>query len=1335
MIKKLFILVVVCFRLCAITAQQPHILDNYIHLGHMNGLPSNSVMKIEDDSLGRIWIGTNKGIAIYDGFHLEQIKELDGIKINDLHHTPQGMLIASSTFLSFYHYKTGRLSFIRYNQKDIKYANSFWQLNGDTYFIGDESLYVFRNGTISLLKKNLKSTLLTIDKYRTFWLADKTRIYHLDSQFQKMEVYPIVNRDAVSQRIVCIYADERGDVWAGTLAEGLYRFNRVSDCFELVKIATDASRHIIQNIGGMTSDWLDRLWIGYHNGISVYDLNNNSYQNYLFSNEYNININSTITTIHRTRSNNMVVGTYTNGIYYIIDSQPWMQHYYLKTLDGSFSGITGNALSKDKNGNIWIGTNCNGISILDASGRMIREINSSNQKIDNDIIGLTMDDRGTVWASSSSKGLYRIQGKGEFAHYTSSSSPSSLSGNTVYAIYAMNSDSLFIANNGGIDIMETTTGRFTPLLPPSQNYMEFFNITSRGNKIYTISINTIYCYDRVSKQLSQTVVRQNQATNFLQSCYTDKKGRLWVGNMQGELYILENNLLKKADCFKLPKTDICGISEDNNGNLWIATSEGLFVKDSTQAVSKYTIPLSERNNQFNIRSSYTDAEGNIYFGTTNGLLAIRPDQYSKTVQSVPVLYVSQFKLFNKVVKSSDNGILTNHIQFTDRITLKNYQDFISFVVSPILFKNRGTNEFTCFYRLEGFDPDWYEVNPVSNEVSFTGLKTGTYELHLKLVDKEGKAIAEKKLEIIVQPPFLLSLSMITIYLFILCILGYLAYRYFRDRLESRRLLLESKQEQLAIERLNNYKLDYFTLISQEFGAPLSVLSILQNEILSQDESLHDEILVFKRNIARLEYLMNQLMEFRSVEQGVITIHKTPIDMIDFIRGLIAAFLPLFSHKNIGIELKTESRELTIPLDRGKLEIILANLLSNIYHYSQKSVNGFIQVTPEDAYVELEIHIPGVPLTDEQRDTIFQPFSGHSDEMGYHLKGLDQTIVSCLVKQLGVTLEIINADENNLFRIRIPNHSAETVEVDDFPSSTPPHVSTLYSHVSTIVDNIIYEEKQKDAEALTFLSSHEEQSEEVRFNAQIYRILIVEPDSDVRTVLTKRLKQHYHILPAVNSENAWIILKSHPVDVVIANLSAGDNSCIDLCKQIKANKQLMQIPVIILFDINQKELRKKALEVRADAIYEKPLDIKEFQLSLDTILFNKRILRNHYIEMSKTQAIELVETNADEIFINKLTDYIVNNFNNSLSMSDLTQHLRVSRTQLYMHVKRIMGISPSEYILQLKMEEARKLLLSTKKSSAEISYELGYCNPNHFSKQFKDFYQVSPSVYRNQYEAS
>lgn len=103
---------------------------------------------------------------------------------------------------------------------------------------------------------------------------------------------------------------------------------------------------------------------------------------------------------------------------------------------------------------------------------------------------------------------------------------------------------------------------------------------------------------------------------------------------------------------------------------------------------------------------------------------------------------------------------------------------------------------------------------------------------------------------------------------------------------------------------------------------------------------------------------------------------------------------------------------------------------------------------------------------------------------------------------------------------------------------------------------------------------------------------------------------------------------------------------------------------------------------------------------------------------------------DERFILSVTNYVYGHLDDpNLSVNDLAQHVNVSRTQLYLNMKRLFDQTPSVFILQIKMREAAKLLQTTDKTSSEISYLLGYCNPNHFSRQFKEYYGVSPSEYK------
>ena len=148
------------------------------------------------------------------------------------------------------------------------------------------------------------------------------------------------------------------------------------------------------------------------------------------------------------------------------------------------------------------------------------------------------------------------------------------------------------------------------------------------------------------------------------------------------------------------------------------------------------------------------------------------------------------------------------------------------------------------------------------------------------------------------------------------------------------------------------------------------------------------------------------------------------------------------------------------------------------------------------------------------------------------------------------------------------------------------------------------------------------------------------------------------------------------------------------------------------------------------MFQKPINLQELFLRLSNLLRTKDVLRDYYMTAGHVGITTPELNNTDERFILSMTDYIHAHLDDpALSVNELARYANISRTQLYLSIKRLTDRTPSEFILQIKMREAAKWLQTTAMTASEISYKLGYCNPNHFSRQFKEYYGASPGEYR------
>lgn len=1302
------------FLVVFVPLQADDVIRNYIHISKSEGLANNNVSVIGDDIYGRIWIGTTNGLNIYDSNHLKNVEGYSGLHIFSLYDTGKEMLIGTSDFLEAYNYETGVYNRVRYNGNELAYALSVCNYQGDIIIVANGSTYLYENDSVSVLKSNVPYIYLSSDKFGVLWGINNTNtVYKLNESFEIVKTYRLEKSEYSSLKGVCLFPDSKGCVWVGTVKDGLYRYNRVTDDFYKEDLVSMYNIREIDNIVSINEDKYDRLWIGHDNKVSIYDYNNNFFKSYMFENSYNITLNTTVTKIHRTKDNYMTLGSFFTGFFYVKELDSNMKFYNVAGERKESGGVTANGIVKDAQGRIWVGTNCMGISQLDKDGRNIRQWTSANSGINSDIIAMEIDYEGNIWGGSRSNGLYRISKNGAVTHFMSRpDNEGSLSDNSILALRSINEDSLVVASNGGIDIYLHKTNTFSNIKRAGIQEFAFCDILTHRNKVYLVNFNSVYCFDRSTGSVEEYSFIENNV--YFYSAYMDKEGRCWLGTSRGEIFTLEGGkLVPYISDRKLIDSGVAGIEGDSEGNIWITSGNSLLRVTPDKKIRKFNISWGLGTKEFTARSSYVDKDGILFFGSSNGLFSFDPKAVDAQESRNPALFISDFKILNSSVKAQEGGILEKHINNTDKLVLNNNQNFISFDVTRIDYNSSYLKPYKCVYQLENFDKNWYEVNPGSNEISFTGLTTGKYVLHIQLIADNGEILDAKNIDIQVKPPFWLNPFMILAYLVVLVLIGWVISIFFRKQRLAKKLVKQAKAEKEEVNKLNALKLDFFTYISHEFKTPLSIISTLQDEILPAGEEPDNETVIFKRNVKRLEYLINQLMDFRNIESQYTPVEIRQYDIVPFLRNIYEAFDPLYNHKEITHRFLTDVESLPLLMDADKIEMLVGNLLSNTFKHTQEGGDCYLKISANEEYVVVDVFNSGICFTEAQKTEIFQPYKRTNTSVTYANSGIGLAIVNSIAKLMDIRLSVIGVEnQGNIFRVEIP-----LIKDDNVKISIPKGNTAI---VDRIIDNTMFIGKQ---------SGSADDGQEMK---REFQILVVDNDNDTRKILKKKLQESYNVLVASSGKEALLLMKAHNVDVVISDIRMPEMDGYELCKTIKENSKTRHIPFIMISADLSTESKIKGFQYGADAFIQKPINIQELLLRLDNILRNKNVLRAYYAGFSQLDIEKAEVNNADEIFIKELTEYIYGHLgDNNLSVQQLAQHVNISRTQLYLNIKRLTDHTPSSFVLSIKMKEAKKLMLTTGMTSSEISYKLGYCNPNHFSRQFKEYYNVSPSEFRKQ----
>lgn len=1304
------ILFLLSLTLC-LSAREEDVIKDYIRIGKNDGIINNNVTAISDDIYGRIWIGTAKGLHIYDSHHLSTVERYTGSYIYSLYDTGREMLIATQTYMDVYDYELGTFSRIRWEEKDLEFTLSIFPYDGRHVITANGAIYSYEKGKLDLLKSDVPYELMCIDKFGTMWGLHREMVYKIDEKFDIVKSYQLVNNDLSPLIGICLYPDSKGAIWVGTIKDGLYRYNRAYDDFRKEELTSAYQINEIENINSINEDRYDRLWIGHNSGVAVYDYNNNYFTNYMFENSYNITLNTTVTKIYKTKDQHMALGTFFTGFFYIKDLSPGIRLSHLGDNRTNTGLITANGIVKDKSDRLWVGTNCMGISILDANGKVLSHINHSNASINDNIVSLEIDGRDHVWAGSLSNGLYKIEPGGKITHFIHQhTDKNSLAGSKVFVLYSLNCDSLIIASNKGIDVYLHGQNTFSNIISTMREDYAFTNISEFQNYIYATDLFSFFRIDREAGEVKKFSYPQYRDNHF-QCSYVDVLGRLWLGTAKGELLLFEHDTLTTYLSDKnLAHNSISNIQGDDSQNLWLTSGNHILQITPEKRVRRINLAWGLGDNEFNVRSSYTDKEGRIYFGTTDGLIHFRPQDLVIQEKRRPELYISDFRLFKNSLVPGESDILKKHINNTEKIMLDHHQNIISFQVSCIDFTPDEGTPYKCVYMLENIDNDWAELNPASNEISYTGLSSGRYFFHAKLVAENGETLASKRIELYIKHPLWLRWYMIVLYIILLSVVLWFINKYVTRQRETKEIISKARREQDELTRLNAMKLDFFTFISHEFKTPLAIISTLQNEIIPSNPEVDSDTNIFKRSVKRLEFLINQLMDFRNMESEHTSVKIENYDIISFIKGIYEAFVPLYKHKEIAYHLESELDALPMMFDADKLEMLVGNLLSNTVKHTHQGGNCYLKIRREGDELVIDIFNSGPCLSDEQKALIFQPYYRTDTSVTNPNSGIGLAIVNSIVQLLNIGLKVLAVEnEGNIFRLNIPINQDDKMEI----SSS----SNRNNIVNQIIDNTMYIEEQTNL-------LNENSSADCQ-------VLIIDNDSDTRKMLRKKLQDNFHILTASSSKEALLILKSQHLDIIISDIYMPEMDGYEFCRHVKSNPKTQHIPVFLITSELSAEAKMKGFQSGADVFLQKPINIQELILRLNNILKRKNVLRDYFSDFVQLSIDKSeVNNNADEIFIKKLIEYVNDNLANpDLSVQQLVEHTNISRTKLYLNIKRMTDQTPSKFILNLKMDQAKHLLLSTSLTSSEISYRLGYCSPNHFSRQFKEYFHVSPSEFR------
>ncbi len=1355
---------IVCFFLFSFLTKGQPLQYQFSQLNISNGLSHNQVNSILKDRKGFMWFATMSGLNRYDGYVFKVFKHIlrDSTSLNDdnvlnIQEGPYGKLWVQ-TRIGYVIYDPVKENFDRHPERFLKTADmdgaitdirgdgkgSFWIITtAGLYRFGETEKKALR---VSRTPTGISSTSLCLNSAGDAWVVYNNGLAEQVSGKTNKLTYRIKITGSSETASYRIFADNENDVWIYSTdrPKGIYYINASKTVKEHYTKGDTRLKLNTNNIYSISQDNKGIIWIGTdHGGINLFDKKDRkvSYLLNRETDEKSLAQNSTLV-VYKDSSGIMWIGTFKRGLSYYHESIIKFPIYRHRPGDpNSLCYEDVNRFVEDARGNLWIGTNGGGLIYFNRQKnsftRFIHNPENDNSLSNDVIVSLWIDHEHKLWIGTYFGGLDCYDGN-KFIHYKhNDDNASSLSDDRVWEIMEDSGHNLWVGTlAGGLDLFDRATGMFKHYrgrFPNSiqSNYIAALLEDKAGN-VWIGTDNGIDVWLKQSGKFKHYSHAENDPQSLsndnVLSLLQDSHGRIWAGTQDGLNVFYQAagrfGVFRVSD--GLPDNTILTLLEDNRQQIWLSTPNGISNITVNEKGNAYTCSFRNydeldglQGREFNENAALKTRKGELIFGGSNGFNLFNPDNI-KTNKQAPSVVLTGFQLFNQSLAPGEvtdgNVILKNSITETHEVKLNYDQNVFSIEFAALNFSNAAKNKYS--YMLEGFNSQWLTTDGKNRKATFTNLDPGEYIFRVRASNDNGiwnnEGIA---LKIEILPPFWKTPLACALYIIVVLALLFYIRRRGIQKLKTQFAIEQERQTAHRMHELDIMKIKFFTNVSHEFRTPLSLIlspldKLLRNAVDS-NEKYHLQLV--QRNARRLLNLVNQLMDFRKMEENQLNLQPEEGDIIEFIKDSFQSFTDLAEKKNINFDFRSELNSLITNFDHDKIERILFNLLSNAFKFTSEGGSVFLEVClktvdAESDILRIIIKDSGIGISPDKQEKIFERF-------------FQSEVPGSMVNQgsgigLAITREFVNL------------HGG-TISVESEPDKGSCFIVELPVKAMKVAAEGIYMEEAgvSDGELLTDAVPGDEK---VPGNQKKQSILLIEDNEDFRFYLKDNLKEHYQIAEASNGKTGWSkALADHP-DLIVSDISMPEMNGIDLCLKIRNDKRTSHIPVILLTAMTGEEQLLRGLETGASDYMTKPFNFEVLISKIKNLLIQQESLRKTYQRQVEVKPSNVELVSSDEKFIQQALLIIEKNISNSeFSVEEFSREMAMSRVALYKKLLQLTRKTPIEFIRTIRLKRAVQLLEKSQLTVAEVAYEVGFNNPKYFAKYFKFEFGVLPSLWSKQ----
>lgn len=1298
-----------------------------------DGLPSNEIFAITQDSLGFMWFASNNGFVRYDGYIMKVYRKSrsNNIALNNNQITclandrNLGIWAGSYEELIRLDSRTGQSKAIDLGGKReirclLNQGDSIlWAGSAEGLFKINTSNFTYQlyNQENSNLGSNIVRALF-LDQKNTLWIGTFDGINYLkpNGEMKHFDLKGNYKPELKNNLVLDIEAYSKTNdtlLWIGT-ETGLVQFNQLTETYKVYNTTTTNFENEV--VKCIFTPHPDEVYLGTDFGFYFLNTQTGELHSSFHDpfNNYSIS-NNVVWDIFQDNAGILWLAT-SNGISKLNFNQSMFHFTPVYLNEGNeVIGTQVNDLYIDQNRTVWLATK-KGVIAQYSNGQQesfTANEQSRNRLVLNNVNTISGDFLGRIWIGSA--GGINVWDQQQKKMYTITADfdlNSGLRSNYIGAFIAPSDGSFWVTTWGGG--MYKAKGDFSNLNELSFDYVANFNTNVYSvstKKIWLKNENKLFSLDLNTGQIeTSSKLNAKIASETVNSLQISSKGILWIGAHNLLIsYNIQNENITDYNIFTGTDSDILNLNEDHKGNIWGTTLTAIFkFNPNTHTVETFPknegIPLDN----FLYESKAISSNGHLYFGGNDGYISFDPEAIKKN-NFQPNTVITDLRVNNNAINSlSELGSLNRtdkQISYFDKVVLRYDQHSFTVGFSALHFGESKRNIYA--YRLEGYDKDWNYTTGLKNYASYSNLSSGKYRFKVKATNNDGVwSNKETSLLVVVKPPSWASPLAIIIYIIILQIgIWGLVYTY-RNKVRWKEQLRLITLEKEKNEELAKSKQQFFTNISHEFRTPLSLILGPANSMLKRNSlQTHDKQLItlIAKNAQRLLSLVNQLLDLRKIETNTLRLKLEETDILELCEKQFKLFADLAETHQMSYRLEASSKEIKAVTDIGKLESILQNLLSNAFKYTEDKGTITLKIETQPANtILISVCDNGKGIDPKIQDQVFTRFyQGNEQNLhatGYGI-GLNMAKEYCELMQGKIWFES-EAGKGTQFYVELPLNMGE-VEV-----------------------NTSADEKIEIASAL------KKKESVTAMNTNLPLLLIVDDQPDTIEMLKLHLSENYSIISAHNGKVALELLGKYDVALIISDIMMPVLNGIEFCMQVKKHPKYDHIPVILLTAKTLDSQMAEGYRAGTDAYLTKPFDMDVLIARIESLLAKNRRTEEYIKKKMIVENQEVEVQSADEKLLQETIQYINNHLSDTeINIENMCNEMGVSHSSLYRKIKAQTGMTLNELIRNTKLKKAAQLIKTGKLTIAEIMDETGFTNHSYFAKCFKKVYKVAPREYQ------